>query len=154
MVAKTGQTRSSVAPHAMPGGTRMAPISTSTVAPSTQSAPAPRAAALSMVSVSKVYGSGPGAGRAVDDVTVAFPGGTYTAVMGPAGSGKSSLLNCAAGLDRPSAGQVLLGDVDLAALDERRLTLMRRERIGFVFQSLNLVPSLTAEQNALLPLRL
>ncbi|MBE3008503.1 ABC transporter ATP-binding protein [Microbispora sp. NEAU-D428] len=83
-----------------------------------------------------------------------FGAGTFTAVMGPSGSGKSTLLQCAAGLDRPSAGQVVVDGRDLAALGDRKLTLLRRDRIGFVFQSFNLLPSLTAEQNVGLPLRL
>ncbi|WP_392671441.1 ABC transporter ATP-binding protein [Streptomyces sp. LN785] len=80
--------------------------------------------------------------------------GTFTAVMGPSGSGKSTLLHCAAGLDRPTSGTVEVGGVALTGLSERRLTLLRRDRIGFVFQSFNLVPSLTAAQNVALPLRL
>ncbi len=80
--------------------------------------------------------------------------GSFTAVMGPSGSGKSSLLQCAAGLDRPSSGSVRLGDVELSRLSERRLTTIRRDRIGFVFQAYNLLPALTVEQNILMPLRL
>ncbi len=110
--------------------------------------------AVRLVSVEKIYGEGTSAVTALGGVSVGFRRGTFTAVMGPSGSGKSTLLHCAAGLDRPTSGQVLMGDVDLARLDERRMTLMRREKIGFVFQSLNLVPTLTAEQNILLPLRL
>jgi putative ABC transport system ATP-binding protein len=91
---------------------------------------------------------------AIDDVTVGFDAGTFTAVMGPSGSGKSTLLQCAAGLDRPTAGRVILAGQDLSALSERRLTLLRRDRIGFVFQSFNLLPALTARQNVELPLRL
>ncbi|MEV5972934.1 ABC transporter ATP-binding protein [Streptomyces sp. NPDC051921] len=92
--------------------------------------------------------------RALDGVDLDFPAGTFTAVMGPSGSGKSTLLQCAAGLDRPTAGSVEVGGVPLAGLSERRLTLLRRDRIGFVFQSFNLLPSLTAAQNVALPLRL
>jgi putative ABC transport system ATP-binding protein len=91
---------------------------------------------------------------ALDDVTLAFPRGTFTAVMGPSGSGKSTLLQCAAGLDRPTSGSVTMGGSELTTLSETKLTLLRRERIGFVFQSFNLLPSLTAEQNVALPLRL
>ena len=91
---------------------------------------------------------------ALDDVTLAFPRGTFTAVMGPSGSGKSTLLQCAAGLDRPTSGSVTLGGTELTTLSETKLTLLRRERIGFVFQAFNLLPSLTAEQNVALPLRL
>ncbi|MFE5913432.1 ABC transporter ATP-binding protein [Streptomyces wedmorensis] len=92
--------------------------------------------------------------RALDGVDLDFAAGTFTAVMGPSGSGKSTLLQCAAGLDRPTAGSVEVGGVALDGLGERRLTLLRRDRIGFVFQSFNLLPSLTAAQNVALPLRL
>ncbi|MBK3570196.1 ABC transporter ATP-binding protein [Streptomyces sp. MBT62] len=92
--------------------------------------------------------------RALDGVDLDFGAGTFTAVMGPSGSGKSTLLQCAAGLERPDAGTVTVAGVELADLGERRRTLLRRERIGFVFQSFNLLPSLTAAQNVALPLRL
>ncbi|MFF9852881.1 ABC transporter ATP-binding protein [Streptomyces litmocidini] len=92
--------------------------------------------------------------HALDGVDLDFRTGTFTAVMGPSGSGKSTLLQCAAGLDRPTAGTAEVGGVVLDGLSERRLTLLRRERIGFVFQSFNLLPSLTAAQNVALPLRL
>ncbi|MCP2302384.1 ABC transporter ATP-binding protein [Actinokineospora globicatena] len=105
-------------------------------------------------SVSKVYGSAPRSVTALDSVTTEFPAGSFTAVMGPSGSGKSTLLHCAAGLDRPTGGEVLLGGTDLGGLDETKLTELRRERIGFVFQSYNLVSALTAAQNVALPLRL
>ncbi|GAA3447580.1 ABC transporter ATP-binding protein [Planomonospora venezuelensis] len=104
--------------------------------------------------MSKVYGSAAGGVTALDDMTVSFPEGTFTAVMGPSGSGKSTLLHCAAGLDRPTAGKVTIDGTDLGPLDETALTLLRRERVGFVFQSFNLVSALTAEQNVALPLRL
>ncbi|GAA3821537.1 ABC transporter ATP-binding protein [Streptomyces phyllanthi] len=91
---------------------------------------------------------------ALDGVDLDFATGTFTAVMGPSGSGKSTLLQCAAGLDRPTSGTVTVDGVELAGLSERRLTLLRRQRIGFVFQSFNLLPSLTAAQNVALPLRL
>ncbi|MFJ4201969.1 ABC transporter ATP-binding protein [Streptomyces sviceus] len=91
---------------------------------------------------------------ALHDVTLAFPRGTFTAVMGPSGSGKSTLLQCAAGLDRPTSGSVTMSGTELTTLSETKLTLLRRERIGFVFQAFNLLPSLTAEQNVALPLRL
>jgi putative ABC transport system ATP-binding protein len=105
-------------------------------------------------SVSKVYGAGAQQVRALDELTVGFRAGTFTAVMGPSGSGKSTLLHCAAGLDRPTGGKVLVAGTDLGTLDETALTLLRRDRIGFVFQSFNLVSALTAEQNVALPLRL
>jgi putative ABC transport system ATP-binding protein len=91
---------------------------------------------------------------ALDSVTLAFARGTFTAVMGPSGSGKSTLLQAAAGLERPTAGTVRVAGTDLATLNETGLTLLRRERIGFVFQAFNLLSSLTAEQNVSLPLRL
>ncbi|MFI0510297.1 ABC transporter ATP-binding protein [Streptomyces sp. WSLK1-5] len=91
---------------------------------------------------------------ALHDVTLAFPRGSFTAVMGPSGSGKSTLLHCAAGLDRPTSGSVTLDGTELTTLSETRLTRLRRERIGFVFQAFNLLPSLTAEQNVALPLGL
>ncbi|RLK61367.1 ABC transporter ATP-binding protein [Actinokineospora cianjurensis] len=105
-------------------------------------------------SVSKVYGSASRSVTALHEVSTEFRAGSFTAVMGPSGSGKSTLLHCAAGLDRPTSGEVLLGDTDLGELDETRLTELRREQIGFVFQSYNLVSALTAAQNVALPLRL
>jgi putative ABC transport system ATP-binding protein len=105
-------------------------------------------------SVTKAYGAGPRAVTAVNDLTVGFREATFTAVMGPSGSGKSTLLHCAAGLDRPTSGKVIVAGTDLGSLSETRLTLLRRERIGFVFQSFNLVSALTAAQNVALPLRL
>jgi len=105
-------------------------------------------------SVSKMYGSGGSSVAALRDVSLGLARGSFTAVMGPSGSGKSTFLHCAAGLDRPTAGSVYLGDVEISSLDEDTLSKLRRDRIGFVFQSFNLVPSLTAEQNITLPLRL
>ncbi|MEV5550121.1 ABC transporter ATP-binding protein [Streptomyces sp. NPDC052309] len=110
--------------------------------------------AIELRSVNRRHGRGDGAVTALDRVSLAFPAGTFTAVMGPSGSGKSTLLQCAAGLDRPDSGSVRLGGTELTELSERRLTLLRRERIGFVFQAFNLLPSLTAAQNVALPLRL
>ncbi|MET7603670.1 ABC transporter ATP-binding protein [Streptomyces avermitilis] len=110
--------------------------------------------AIQLRSVSRRYGAGGGAVTALDQVSLAFPRGTFTAVMGPSGSGKSTLLQCAAGLDRPTSGSVTVGDTELTKLSETKLTLLRRDRIGFVFQAFNLLPSLTAEQNVALPLRL
>ncbi|MFD8595178.1 ABC transporter ATP-binding protein [Kitasatospora sp. NPDC059646] len=101
----------------------------------------------------KVHGTGESAVTALDGITLDFPPGTLTAVMGPSGSGKSTLLHCAAGLDLPTSGRVELAGHDLAALDERRRTELRRDRIGFVFQAFNLVDSLTAAQNVELPAR-
>jgi putative ABC transport system ATP-binding protein len=104
--------------------------------------------------VRKVHGRGEGAVVALDGVSVGLTAGSFTAIMGPSGSGKSTFLNVAAGLDRPTAGTVTLGETDLGSLSERRLTILRRERIGFVFQAFNLLPSLTVAQNIALPLRL
>ena len=102
----------------------------------------------------KVYGQGDAAVRALDGVTVEFPTGRFTAVMGPSGSGKSTLLHCMAGLDELSSGHVFIGDTDLTTLNEKRLTLLRREKVGFVFQAYNLVPTLSAQENITLPLDL
>src|ERR1043166_2450359 len=91
----------------------------------------------------KVYGHGDAAVRALDGVTADFPAQQYTAVMGPSGSGKSTLLHCLAGLDNLTSGHVYIGDVDLTTLGEKRLTLLRRDKVGFVFQAFNLIPTLT-----------
>ncbi|GGS30246.1 MULTISPECIES: ABC transporter ATP-binding protein [Actinokineospora] len=109
--------------------------------------------AVRLEAVRKVYGSGATAVTALDGVSVGIRRGGFTAVMGPSGSGKSTFLHCAAGLDRPTAGRVLLGDTDLAGLSENALTELRRRRIGFVFQAYNLLPSLTVRQNITLPSR-
>jgi putative ABC transport system ATP-binding protein len=114
----------------------------------------PHRAAVSAIGLVKVFGAGPSAVRAVDGVDVAFERGRLTAIMGASGSGKSTLLHLLAGLDRATSGRVLLGDTDLGALDDDRLTVLRRRRIGFVFQAFNLLPALTAEQNITLPLQL
>jgi len=100
----------------------------------------------------KVYGSGDAAVRALDGITVEFAAGRYTAVMGPSGSGKSTLLHCMAGLDSLTSGRVYIGDIDLTTMNEKKLTVLRREKIGFVFQAYNLVPTLNAEENITLPL--
>ncbi|MBC7273468.1 MAG: ABC transporter ATP-binding protein [Streptomyces sp.] len=110
--------------------------------------------AVQLHAVSRHYGTKGHTVTALDDVSLTFPRGTFTAVMGPSGSGKSTLLHCAAGLDRPTSGSVRIGGTELTGLSERGLTLLRRDRVGFVFQSFNLLPSLTAEQNVALPLRL
>jgi putative ABC transport system ATP-binding protein len=102
----------------------------------------------------KVYGTGDTAVRALDDVTVELPAGRFTAVMGPSGSGKSTLMHCMAGLDELTAGRAFVGDVDLGSLSDRDLTVLRRTRLGFVFQAFNLVPTLTAAENITLPLTL
>ncbi|GIJ46175.1 ABC transporter ATP-binding protein [Virgisporangium aliadipatigenens] len=104
--------------------------------------------------LTRTYGPADAPVHALDGVSLDLAEGTWTAVMGPSGSGKSTLLHCAAGLDRPTSGDVLIGGVRLGDLDETRLTRLRRDRVGFVFQSFNLLPSLTAEMNAALPLLL
>ncbi|MGH9027147.1 MAG: ABC transporter ATP-binding protein [Acidimicrobiia bacterium] len=106
------------------------------------------------VAVTKVYGAGATAVRALDEVDAEFSRGHFTAIMGPSGSGKSTLLHCMAGLDRVTAGEVFLGGVELTGLSERELTVVRRDRIGFVFQSYNLVPTLDAAENIGLPMAL
>jgi putative ABC transport system ATP-binding protein len=129
------------------------------VTTSTDTRPAPVSStvpsiAARAVDVVKTYGRGETAVHALDGASVAIPAGRFTAVMGPSGSGKSTLVHALAGLDRIDAGQVLLGDTDLTTLSERDRTLLRRERLGFVFQAFNLVPSLTAAENIALPLTL
>lgn len=111
-----------------------------------------RVAAARAVDAVKVYGEGDAAVRALDGVTVEFPSSRFTAIMGPSGSGKSTLLHCLAGLDRLTEGKVFIGDVDLSSLDEKRLTLLRRDKVGFVFQAYNLIPTLTASENITLPI--
>lgn len=110
--------------------------------------------AVQLAAVSKSYAGAAGRVPVLREVSLGFPQRALTAVMGPSGSGKTTLLNCAAGLDKPDTGQVLLGDTDLAACDERELTAVRRGRIGFVFQQFNLLPMLSAYENVALPLRL
>jgi putative ABC transport system ATP-binding protein len=114
----------------------------------------PRPIAARAEAAVKVYGRGGTSVRALDGVTVGFAAGRFTAIMGPSGSGKSTLMHCLAGLDSLSEGRVLVGDVDLGTLSDRQLTRLRRERIGFVFQSFNLLPMLTAAENVTLPLDL
>jgi putative ABC transport system ATP-binding protein len=112
------------------------------------------AAAIRVVALSKVYGSGEAAVLALDGVTAEFADQRFTAIMGPSGSGKSTLLHCMAGLDQPTSGQVFLGDADLGSLSDTQLTRLRRERVGFIFQSFNLLPTLTVAENIALPLLL
>ena len=107
-----------------------------------------------VVDVSKTYGRGAQCVHALRNVTAAFAPGTFTAIMGPSGSGKSTLLHVAAGLDRPTSGDVQIGGTDLSAMSEKALTRLRRDRIGFVFQAYNLMPSLDVAQNITLPARL
>ena len=118
-----------------------------TVAP-----PASSTAAARTLAATKVYGKGHTEVRALDGVTVEFPQGQYTAIMGPSGSGKSTLLNCIAGLDTLSSGKAFIAGADLSTLNDNQLTILRRDRVGFIFQAYNLVPTLTAQENILLPL--
>ena len=106
------------------------------------------------VHATKIYGSGSTEVRALDDVTVDLPGGRFTAVMGPSGSGKSTLMHCVAGLDTLTSGQVFIGPLELGAMSDKELTLVRREQVGFVFQAFNLLPTLSALENITLPLDL
>jgi putative ABC transport system ATP-binding protein len=119
-----------------------------------QSMTVPPGAAAHARRATKVYGSGETSVRALDDVTVAFAAHRFTAIMGPSGSGKSTLMHCLAGLDDLTSGTVFIGDVELGALSDRQLTLLRRDHVGFVFQAFNLVPTLTAHENIELPMTL
>jgi putative ABC transport system ATP-binding protein len=109
-------------------------------------------AAARAVDLRKVYGLGDAAVEALRGISVDFAPGEFAAIMGPSGSGKSTLLHCMAGLDAPTSGDVFIGDVQLTSLSERQLTRLRRDRVGFVFQAYNLVPTLTAAENITLPL--
>ena len=106
------------------------------------------------IAASKIYGSGEAVVRALDGIDVEFSAGQYSAIMGPSGSGKSTLLHCLAGLDRLTSGQVFLGDIEVSRASEKQLTELRRDRIGFVFQAYNLVPTLDAFENITLPMAL
>jgi putative ABC transport system ATP-binding protein len=123
-------------------------MTTTTFPPTTTTAAARTVAAV------KTYGQGDTAVAALAGVDVELPAGRFTAIMGPSGSGKSTLMHCVAGLDTLTSGQVFLGDVELGSLDDRSLTRLRRERIGFVFQAFNLIPTLTAAENIVLPMTL
>lgn len=111
-----------------------------------------RAAAARAVAAVRVYGRGDTEVRALDGISVEFAAGEFTAIMGASGSGKSTLLHCLAGLDRLTSGETYIGDIELSHLSDRQLTLLRRQKVGFIFQSLNLVPTLTALDNIVLPL--
>ena len=104
------------------------------------------------VGATKIYGKGDAEVRAIDGIDIEFAGGAFTAIMGPSGSGKSTLMQCMAGLDQLTSGQTWIGDVELTALSEREITKVRRDRVGFIFQSFNLVPTLSALENIRLPL--
>ena len=106
---------------------------------------------METVGLEKVYGQGPMAVRALKDVSLGFPNGEFAAIMGPSGSGKSTLLHILGALDKPTSGRVVVGGTDLSGLSDRGLTLLRRGRMGFVFQFFNLIPTLSAEENVLLP---
>ena len=122
----------------------------------TATAPTPTSisAAARAVDVTKVYGAGDTAVHALAGVSIEFRRGQYAAIMGPSGSGKSTLLHCLAGLDRVTTGRIFLGDDEISAMGEKQLTMIRREKIGFVFQAYNLVPTLTGLENISLPLAL
>lgn len=113
--------------------------------------PKPGAAAASAVDATKVYGAGENEVRAIDDVTVSFARGRFSAIMGPSGSGKSTLMHCMAGLDPLTSGHTFIDATDLSTLSEKQLTTLRRDRVGFIFQAYNLVPSLSALENITLP---
>ena len=115
---------------------------------------APASSIVRLQGVSKIYGNGDAQVRALDDVSVGFGAGEFTAIMGPSGSGKSTMMHILAGLDAPTSGRVFVEDTDITALKDTALTKLRRDRIGFVFQSFNLVPTLDARANILLPMRL
>ncbi len=108
--------------------------------------------AARIVNGTKIYGEGDAEVRALDDVSVEFQKGRFTAIMGPSGSGKSTLLHCIAGLDELTSGETFIGDVELGSLKDRALTLLRREKVGFIFQAYNLIPTLSASENITLPL--
>jgi putative ABC transport system ATP-binding protein len=116
--------------------------------------PTSTAVAARAVDASKVYGTGEAQVRALDQISVDFARHEYTAIMGPSGSGKSTLLHCLAGLDRLTGGQIFLGDIEISAASEKQLTLIRRDRVGFIFQSYNLIPTLNAVENMTLPMSL
>ncbi|GAA2175493.1 ABC transporter ATP-binding protein [Arthrobacter parietis] len=127
----------------------MTPNLSTAAAPSSVSA-----AAVAAESINKSYGRDNTTVHALRDVSVSFPSGRFTAIMGPSGSGKSTLMHCLAGLDTADSGRILLGGTDITGLNDAELTRLRRDRVGFVFQSFNLIPTLTAEQNITLPVAL
>ena len=124
----------------------------STAAPTLRPAAPMRPAAARAIEVTKVYGSGDAAVRALDGVSLDVERGQFTAIMGPSGSGKSTLMHCLAGLDSVTSGEVYIGDVALAGLSDKSLTRLRRDKVGFIFQQFNLLPTLTAVENITLPL--
>lgn len=120
----------------------------------TTTAPTQTGTAARAIDAYKIYGSGEAEVRALNGVNVEFERHRYTAIMGPSGSGKSTLLHCLAGLDRLTSGRIMLGDVEISASSEKQLTLIRRDKIGFVFQAYNLIPTLDALENITLPMSL
>jgi putative ABC transport system ATP-binding protein len=129
-------------------GPSLSPVTTTT------SSPTDTSTAAHTESVTKVYGAGDTLVTALDNVSVSFERSKFTAIMGPSGSGKSTLMHCVAGLDTINTGRIFIGDVDLSGLNDKQLTRMRRDTIGFVFQAFNLVPTLTALENITLPMDL
>jgi putative ABC transport system ATP-binding protein len=122
--------------------------------PTNQTSSAPLTIAAQALDATKVYGKGEAEVRALDGVTIQFATSRFTAIMGPSGSGKSTLMHALAGLDTLTSGSVWIGDIELGRLKERKLTRVRRDRIGFIFQAFNLIPTLTAAENIVLPMRL
>lgn len=112
----------------------------------------PSNSAARAVDLQKIYGHGETEVRAVDGISIDFGDGEFTAIMGPSGSGKSTLMHCMAGLDSISSGKAFIGDTDISTLNDKQVTALRRDRLGFIFQSFNLVPTLTAKENITLPL--
>ena len=133
-------------------GTVVNDTSTTPAGPTGATTPQPSGPAARVQNLTKTYGSGQAKVVALDDVTLDLHRGEFTAVMGPSGSGKSTLMHCCAALDTATSGSVLIGDTELSKLKDKELTRLRRDQVGFVFQSFNLVPTLTAEENILLPL--
>ena len=129
-------------------------MNTNTTITAPAAAQAPASSIVRLQGVSKIYGSGDAQVRALDDVSIGFGAGEFTAIMGPSGSGKSTMMHILAGLDAPTSGRVFVEDTDITTLKDTALTKLRRDRIGFVFQSFNLVPTLDARANILLPMRL
>ncbi len=129
-------------------------MNTNTTITATAAAQAQASSIVRLQGVSKIYGSGDAQVRALDDVSIGFGAGEFTTIMGPSGSGKSTMMHILAGLDAPTSGRVFVEDTDITALKDTALTKLRRDRIGFVFQSFNLVPTLDARSNILLPMRL
>lgn len=122
--------------------------------PPTPAAPVQVNAAAHSIGAQKVYGSGDTEVHALRDVSVQFPRGQFTSIMGPSGSGKSTLMQCMAGLDRLTGGEAYVGDVALSTLSDKQLTQLRRDKIGFIFQAYNLIPTLSAQENITLPMDL